>query len=98
MRFIRQLADAAQVCSDVGFVAVDGPFECSVATAERIMVSERWGESKGLNHMVLAATSAFDSTRRRVTSRPPVLAESSSAVCSLKKSKRMNLRKKSLAS
>jgi hypothetical protein len=35
-------ADAAQVCSNVGFVAVDGVFECSVATAARHIVSERW--------------------------------------------------------
>ena len=35
-------ADAAQVCNDVGFVAVDGPFECSFATAARQIVSERW--------------------------------------------------------
>ncbi len=35
-------ADAAQVCSNVGFVAVDGYFECSVATAAKQSVSERW--------------------------------------------------------
>jgi hypothetical protein len=35
-------ADAAQVCSNVGFVAVDGVFECSVANAARQIVSERW--------------------------------------------------------
>ena len=35
-------ADAAQVCNNVGFVAVDGVFECSVATAARQIVSERW--------------------------------------------------------
>ncbi len=35
-------ADVAQVCNDVGFVLVDGAFECSVAIAERQIVSERW--------------------------------------------------------
>ena len=35
-------ADAAQVCSNLGFVAVDGPFECSPTTAGRQIVSERW--------------------------------------------------------
>ena len=35
-------ADAAQVCSNVGFVEVDGVFECSVAKAARQIVSERW--------------------------------------------------------
>ena len=35
-------ADAAQVCSNVGFVAVDGPFECRFAPAARQKVSERW--------------------------------------------------------
>ena len=34
--------DAAQVCSNVGFVAVDGQFECSEAKAARQIVSERW--------------------------------------------------------
>ena len=32
-------ADAAQVCSDVGFEPVDGPFECSAATDARQIVS-----------------------------------------------------------
>jgi hypothetical protein len=35
-------ADAAQVCNNLGFVAVDGPFECSFAEAARQIVSERW--------------------------------------------------------
>ena len=35
-------ADAAQVCNNVGFVVVDGAFECSVAKAARQIVSERW--------------------------------------------------------
>ena len=36
-------ADAAQVCSNLGFVAVDGAFECSpAAKAARQIVSERW--------------------------------------------------------
>ena len=36
-------ADAAQVCSNVGFVEVDGEFECSsAAEAARQIVSERW--------------------------------------------------------
>jgi hypothetical protein len=34
-------ADAAQVCSDGGFVHVDGDFECSVAIAARQIVSKR---------------------------------------------------------
>ena len=35
-------ADAAQVCSNVGFVAVDGKVERSAAIAARQIVSERW--------------------------------------------------------
>ena len=35
-------ADAAQVCSNVGFVADGGPCEYSVAKAARQIVSERW--------------------------------------------------------
>ena len=35
-------ADAAQVCSNVGLLAVDGAFECSFTTAARQIVSERW--------------------------------------------------------
>jgi hypothetical protein len=35
-------ADAAQVCSNVGFVEVDGAFECSPTIAARQIVSERW--------------------------------------------------------
>ena len=37
-------ADAAQVCSNVGFVEVDGVIECSVVSsiAARQIVSERW--------------------------------------------------------
>ena len=35
-------ADAAQVCSNVGFVLVEGAFECSFALAARQIVSERW--------------------------------------------------------
>jgi hypothetical protein len=35
-------ADAAQVCSDVGFLVADGVFECSIAIAARQIVSERW--------------------------------------------------------
>ena len=37
--------DAAQVCSDGGFVVHDGPFECSVAIAARqifSIFSKRW--------------------------------------------------------
>jgi hypothetical protein len=33
-------ADAAKVCNDVGFLAVDGQFECSFAVAARQIVSE----------------------------------------------------------
>ena len=35
-------ADAAQVCSNVGIVALDGVIECSFAIAARQIVSERW--------------------------------------------------------
>jgi hypothetical protein len=35
-------ADAAQVCSDATFFVVDCNFECTVATAARQIVSERW--------------------------------------------------------
>jgi hypothetical protein len=35
-------ADAAQVCSNVGFVVDDGQIESSVAIAARQIVSERW--------------------------------------------------------
>jgi hypothetical protein len=64
-------ADAAQVCSNVGFVLVDGVFECSVTIAARQIVSKGWREGGGLKHLSLAATSAFDSTKRRETSRWP---------------------------
>ncbi len=74
-------ADAAQVCSNVGIVAIDGVFECSCAMPARQIVSERWREGGGLKHMMsLAATSAFDSTKRRVTSRWPLMAELCSGV------------------
>jgi hypothetical protein len=33
--------DAVQVCSNVGMVPTDGPFECSVAIAARQIVSEK---------------------------------------------------------
>ncbi len=33
-------ADAAEVCSNVGFVADDGAFECSAARAAKQIVSE----------------------------------------------------------
>jgi hypothetical protein len=66
-------ADAAQVCNNVGFVADDGQIECSSAKAARQIVSERWrepeGGPRGLKHLVLAATSAFEATKRRQTSR-----------------------------
>ncbi len=48
--------------------------------------------------MVLAETSALDSTRKRETSRWPLQADLCSGVASLKKSKRINLRKQSFAS
>ena len=35
-------ANAAQVCSNVGSVVVDGVSECSITTAARQIVSERW--------------------------------------------------------
>ena len=35
-------ADAAQVCSNLGLVVVDGQVECSSAIAARQIVSERW--------------------------------------------------------
>jgi hypothetical protein len=41
-RWSASLRDAAQVCSDVGVVFVDGPVECSAAMAARQIVSERW--------------------------------------------------------
>ena len=41
LELIKRGADAAQVCSDVGFVAVAGPFECRFANAVRQIVSER---------------------------------------------------------
>ncbi len=90
-------ADAAQVCNDVGIFLVDRVFECS-ATATRQIVSERWRERRGLKHLSLAATSAFDSTKRRATSRVPNMAALCSGVDRLKESKRMNLRKQSIAS
>ena len=54
-------ADVAQVCNNVGFPNDDGAFECSKATSARQIASERWREGGGLKHVVLAATSAFDS-------------------------------------
>ncbi len=84
-------ADAAQVCNNVGvFVAVDGHLECSLAKAARQTVSERWRKGGGLTHQFPAATSAFDSTKRRTTSRLPSIAEEISGVIRLQKSKRMN--------
>ena len=73
-------ADAAQVCNNVGFSVFDGVFECSPAPAARQTVSERWREGGGLKHLSLAATSAFDSTKRRQTSRQPSRADQCSAV------------------
>ncbi len=73
-------ADAAQVCNKVGAVVGDGVFECSVAKAARQIVSERWWEGGGLKHRFLAATSAFDSTKRRVTSSWPLVADQCSGV------------------
>ena len=36
-------ADAAQICNNGSFILEgDGPTECSVATAARQIVSERW--------------------------------------------------------
>ncbi len=64
-------ADAAQVCSNVGMVVADGAVECSGAIAARQIVSERWWEGGGLKHLFLAATSDFDSTKRRKTSSCP---------------------------
>jgi hypothetical protein len=73
-------ADAAQVCNDVGFVTVDGAFECSFDIAARQIVNDRWREGGGLKHLFLAATSAFDSTKRRVISRRPWEADQCSGV------------------
>ena len=91
-------ADAAQVCSHVGFVAVDGALKRSFTITARQIVSERWREGGGPKHLSLAATSAFHSTRRRQISRWPLRADQCSGVQSLKKSKRINLRKQSFAS
>ena len=86
-------ADAAQVCSHVGF----GELKCSFTTSARQIVSERWREGGGPKHLSHAATSAFHSTRRRQTSRCPYSADKCSGVFCLKKSKRINLRKQSFA-
>ena len=43
----RWSADAAQVCSNVGFVADDGVIECSVATTARQIVSEDGERGEG---------------------------------------------------
>ncbi len=75
--------DAAQVCNHVGFIVVDGPSvvvdgecECSGAKTARQIVSEdgEGGWGGGLKHWLLAATSAFDSTKRRQSSRRPLMA------------------------
>jgi hypothetical protein len=64
-------ADTAKVCSNVGLVAVDGVFECSVAVAATQGVSGRLRARQGLRHLSLAATSAFDATsKRHVSTRP----------------------------
>ena len=91
-------ADAAQVCSHVGFLEEDGPLKCYSATTARQIVSERWREGGGTKHLSHAATSAFHSTRRRQISWCPFSADQCSGVQSLKKSKRINMRKQSFAS
>jgi hypothetical protein len=68
-------ADAAQICSNVGFLASDGEVESSEAKTARQIVSERWREGGGLKYSALAETSALDSIKRRVISRWPHWAE-----------------------
>jgi hypothetical protein len=71
-------ADAAQVCSDGGFVVAHDHSERGVAAAARqsyLVCSAKYGERGGLKHKSLAATSAFHSTRRRETSSWPLKAD-----------------------
>ena len=78
-------ADAAQVCSNFGFVFFDGAFECSSAVAATQGVRGRLRARRGLRHLCLAATSAFDATSTRHISRRPWLAEHIRGVYPLKK-------------
>jgi hypothetical protein len=101
IRFGYRRADAAEVSNhfcvscfvDEGVGSAVGEVECSIVRAARQIVSERWSEGGGLKHLSVTATSAFDSTKRRVISRRPLEADSCSGVCRLKKSKRISLRK-----
>ena len=73
-------ANAAQVCCNVFLVGGSGQRECSSAISARQIVSEKWREGGRLKHLILAATSAFDSTKRRQTSRWPQRADQCSGV------------------
>jgi hypothetical protein len=64
-------ADTAKVCSNVGFLVVDGEFECSSAVAATQGVSGRLRARQKLRHLLLAATSAFDATSKRDISTEP---------------------------
>ena len=52
-------ADAAQVCSNLGFVEVDGFLECSFVDAARQIVSERWREGGGAEAPVPSSDVSF---------------------------------------
>ena len=47
-------ANAAQICSNVGLVEVDGQFECSSAVAKTQRVSGRRRKRRGLQHLIFA--------------------------------------------
>ena len=81
--------DAAKICSHVALASygVNGPHKRSSAIAATQGVSNIASCHRGLRHLSLAATSAFDSTKRRQISRWPLTADRCSGVARLQQSK-----------
>jgi hypothetical protein len=77
-------ADTAKVCSSVSLVVCDGEFECSPAEPATQGVSGRFRARQGLRHLLLAATSAFDATKKRHVSTKPKQADRIRGVAPLK--------------
>ena len=61
-------ADTKEICNSVGAIVVNGGFEWSSAVAAMQGVSRRYRAHEEMRYLVLAATSALDSTSRRQTS------------------------------
>ena len=81
--------DAAKICGHVAlaFYGVNGPHKRSSAIAATQGVSNMASCRRGLRHLSLAATSAFDATKRRQISRWPLTADRCSGVARLQQSK-----------